>query len=126
MISGTTVNNRLRMRELKSMILAKVNAAPDTIQDKLDTIQSSLNQVNDRFTQTENNDVDVNCNFNNNLADQVVSIEECKSEMLTRMNEMEKRVLGASIIGAMLGGFAMRSEERRVGKECRSRWSPYH
>ena len=27
-----------------------------------------------------------------------------------------------------LGGFVKmdRSEERRVGKECRSRWSPYH
>ena len=24
-----------------------------------------------------------------------------------------------------LGGY-IRSEERRVGKECRSRWSPYH
>ena len=23
-------------------------------------------------------------------------------------------------------GAEMRSEERRVGKECRSRWSPYH
>ena len=23
-------------------------------------------------------------------------------------------------------GFFLRSEERRVGKECRSRWSPYH
>src|SRR2546429_9589406 len=23
-------------------------------------------------------------------------------------------------------GAQMRSEERRVGKECRSRWSPYH
>ena len=22
--------------------------------------------------------------------------------------------------------FSERSEERRVGKECRSRWSPYH
>ena len=22
--------------------------------------------------------------------------------------------------------FTIRSEERRVGKECRSRWSPYH
>ena len=22
--------------------------------------------------------------------------------------------------------FEVRSEERRVGKECRSRWSPYH
>src|SRR2546430_3223928 len=26
----------------------------------------------------------------------------------------------------VLGGRAARSEERRVGKECRSRWSPYH
>ena len=24
------------------------------------------------------------------------------------------------------GGNNARSEERRVGKECRSRWSPYH
>src|SRR2546422_7425905 len=24
------------------------------------------------------------------------------------------------------GGWRHRSEERRVGKECRSRWSPYH
>src|SRR5256885_11405627 len=25
-----------------------------------------------------------------------------------------------------LSGLLQRSEERRVGKECRSRWSPYH
>ena len=24
------------------------------------------------------------------------------------------------------GYYLVRSEERRVGKECRSRWSPYH
>src|SRR2546428_50785 len=29
-------------------------------------------------------------------------------------------------VGARLRGGAKRSEERRVGKECRSRWSPYH
>src|SRR2546427_13260687 len=28
--------------------------------------------------------------------------------------------------GARKSTFFMRSEERRVGKECRSRWSPYH
>ena len=31
--------------------------------------------------------------------------------------------------GSNIKGFAtvvFRSEERRVGKECRSRWSPYH
>ena len=26
----------------------------------------------------------------------------------------------------ILGACSRRSEERRVGKECRSRWSPYH
>ena len=29
-------------------------------------------------------------------------------------------------IGALVVRSAERSEERRVGKECRSRWSPYH
>ena len=29
-------------------------------------------------------------------------------------------------LGASWKGFDLRSEERRVGKECRSRWSPYH
>jgi len=31
----------------------------------------------------------------------------------------------ALVLGAC-GKKEVRSEERRVGKECRSRWSPYH
>ena len=35
--------------------------------------------------------------------------------------------LDAPMVGAMRRAYAYaRSEERRVGKECRSRWSPYH
>ena len=39
--------------------------------------------------------------------------------------------LGGVLVAFMAAGFCMlecglRSEERRVGKECRSRWSPYH
>ena len=37
---------------------------------------------------------------------------------------------GYTILVGSIGVFsvnaALRSEERRVGKECRSRWSPYH
>ena len=33
---------------------------------------------------------------------------------------------GAIIEPTLLRPFYKRSEERRVGKECRSRWSPYH
>mgnify|MGYP006979344216 CR=1 FL=1 len=40
-------------------------------------------------------------------------------------------VLSATMATASFGatvniGELQRSEERRVGKECRSRWSPYH
>src|SRR3989475_3874895 len=31
-----------------------------------------------------------------------------------------------TVISSEVEGEPMRSEERRVGKECRSRWSPYH
>ena len=45
-------------------------------------------------------------------------------------NYMEKVYAGwlGKIIGIRLGApiEGWRSEERRVGKECRSRWSPYH
>src|SRR2546430_17118747 len=38
---------------------------------------------------------------------------------------LKARTRGLSVHG--LDDFiSMRSEERRVGKECRSRWSPYH
>src|SRR3712207_9101024 len=41
----------------------------------------------------------------------------------------DKYRYAAELINIMLGGNCssiLRSEERRVGKECRSRWSPYH
>ena len=37
-----------------------------------------------------------------------------------------KKVAKNSLVHIILGILAVRSEERRVGKECRSRWSPYH
>src|SRR3712207_9200411 len=43
----------------------------------------------------------------------------------------QARALIAKVAAAFVGllcvaGILFRSEERRVGKECRSRWSPYH
>ena len=34
--------------------------------------------------------------------------------------------LYVKLLGERFAGKKLRSEERRVGKECRSRWSPYH
>src|SRR2546425_6323465 len=41
--------------------------------------------------------------------------------LIMRLNELEDRGLIRSVMIKQ-----KRSEERRVGKECRSRWSPYH
>ena len=38
----------------------------------------------------------------------------------------EKSVSGEVVFYTAMTGYPERSEERRVGKECRSRWSPYH
>ena len=40
-------------------------------------------------------------------------------------NELVKKAFSSVPKVALVPGF-IRSEERRVGKECRSRWSPYH
>src|SRR3989449_9727954 len=43
------------------------------------------------------------------------------------LNEARVRpVTGLVAIGVEVAAEWPRSEERRVGKECRSRWSPYH
>ena len=49
--------------------------------------------------------------------------------MISEVKRMKRKII--LYIGISLDGFIAdknggRSEERRVGKECRSRWSPYH
>src|SRR6266478_9224164 len=46
------------------------------------------------------------------------------SALLGRAPTEERDFLGRLMLGELRQG--ARSEERRVGKECRSRWSPYH
>src|SRR2546428_4464546 len=78
------------------------------------------------------------------MSDRVWSSDVCSSDLVTSIKpELEKPLVTTSVavpqqfspetrmVEVALGtkvpaGLPMRSEERRVGKECRSRWSPYH
>src|SRR2546430_887547 len=57
-----------------------------------------------------------------------MSIEERLQPTLRLKPEVASLNMGSMNFGLyeMLGRYKERSEERRVGKECRSRWSPYH
>ena len=90
-----------------------------------------------------------NCTLNNNdwmslqgdgaFADPIESLRDCrlKYNTFTEMNLTKFKFAGSVIQRSMFAKCnlvsadfekcdLLRSEERRVGKECRSRWSPYH
>src|SRR3989440_7868383 len=63
------------------------------------------------------------------------SSDEIERFWLNSRNIQQSSITGSELFpGEMIGpnsknvvmSDSMRSEERRVGKECRSRWSPYH
>jgi len=63
------------------------------------------------------------------VGDGIAEIHGLEKVMAGELLEFPHEVRGLALnleedkVGAVLFG---RSEERRVGKECRSRWSPYH
>ena len=62
------------------------------------------------------------------IDDLVKSITQAKVRLQPDIIEFKTTTFTAqqSWKGKLLQDSAVRSEERRVGKECRSRWSPYH
>ena len=56
--------------------------------------------------------------------------KQSRSEIrVKKHNRMRNRFAGTAErprLAVFRSNNHMRSEERRVGKECRSRWSPYH
>ena len=64
-------------------------------------------------------------------ADYSTSAQREKAYSLSYLGFNLGFIVGASVSGILFENFlrlafCIRSEERRVGKECRSRWSPYH
>ena len=63
-------------------------------------------------------------------AEDVAHADTLRESMKDRLALTEKRVedmaQGVDDVADLPDPIGKRSEERRVGKECRSRWSPYH
>src|SRR2546429_4143380 len=52
-------------------------------------------------------------------------VQVCRDGLPVAVETVPESVIEA-ITAQMVESDPLRSEERRVGKECRSRWSPYH
>ena len=51
---------------------------------------------------------------------------ELENLMRSTMENLRDMIDVNTVVGDVVETSDGRSEERRVGKECRSRWSPYH
>ena len=83
-------------------------------------MKNTLEGINSRITEAEERI--------SNLEDRMVEITAAEQNKEKRMkrNEDSLRDLWDNIKHNNIHIIGVRSEERRVGKECRSRWSPYH
>ena len=59
----------------------------------------------------------------------VKTVDDLKKELAEKRNDLlqaKRSHAAGELVNPKALRSLTRSEERRVGKECRSRWSPYH
>ena len=66
--------------------------------------------------------------FSMNVKNEILSLQSEKTEKISLLSSYVRNnaVITTDSILINTENIEIRSEERRVGKECRSRWSPYH
>src|SRR5688572_26185514 len=66
--------------------------------------------------------VDLQGHGRTTLGERPINLTDIGNDLATLLRKLD--VDTVDVVGYSFGGGAARSEERRVGKECRSRWSP--
>ena len=118
------VGKILEHRGLKKLVGTYIDALPLLINPKDGRIHTSFNQTvtaTGRLSSSNPNLQNIPVRNEDGKEIRKAFIPDDGCEFLSvDYSQIELRIM------AHLSGDLLRSEERRVGKECRSRWSPYH
>ena len=129
-VSKTAVRNKIENLGLSEKMETNGNRIEvNERQERL--IKSAFSQ---KKSKTENvNKVSEKTETLRLLSDMISTLTEQlqeKDKQIERLQEAlgiaQENVKAAQLLQANAEKKLLRSEERRVGKECRSRWSPYH
>src|SRR3712207_2485786 len=112
------------LARLKRSLRALFGGLVEKTEDPELILQQTIRDMRDRVPELNNSVAQVMATERllaknkQKLEEQVVDLDS-KIKAAVKMNRDD-------IATAYIGQLQQRSEERRVGKECRSRWSPYH
>ena len=93
------------------------------LKDELQKIEIRLNEINDEEERATQTIKEINLKLKEHEETKILQEKREKYEKKALDLEMKKNKKIQEVLKDINDN---RSEERRVGKECRSRWSPYH
>ena len=99
-ITGTTLNNRFRMRELRSMIVSK-DPSP-LITDKLENIENEIGQVKEQLSDTvssigSTSDTSADNTYPADTDVELLLMNTIEERMIKRMDDFEKELVKVAV-----------------------------
>ena len=93
----------------------------NTVEEIAENIKNELANAKEQLEIVEKRNTErIECELNlNTYTEKCNQTDEKIEEITAKINDLKTVINGDE-------NKITRSEERRVGKECRSRWSPYH
>ena len=93
-------------------------------------VENALKEAGDKIDANDKAAVEADLNALKDLLSQTANAEEMTDSQVADIKAAQEKMMESAqkLFAKMYEQTqqAGRSEERRVGKECRSRWSPYH
>ena len=116
---GQGFSDKNRLRELERSV-ALLNGEVAELLARIASTEVQAGETRLQILQQEKE-------FQNEVVAELSEVQTNVNEVIERVNAL-KDIVSRTVVRAPEAGIinGLRSEERRVGKECRSRWSPYH
>ena len=122
-INNLTIH--LKQLEKEEQKNPKVSRRKEIIKIRLEINEKEMKAMIAKINKTKSWFFEKINKIDNTLA-RLIKKKREKTQINRIRNENEVTTDTAEIQRIMRDYYKQRSEERRVGKECRSRWSPYH
>src|SRR5690554_364238 len=87
--------------------------------------KQKLNELNERLEQSRERHSQAEIALKASVTN-AASLEKRQQELRESVQQLQEKLETERTEAKLVSAELTRSEERRVGKECRSRWSPYH